>query len=341
MSLNDPLKRLEIENGNDLNGTNCSLKANHTDLICRGTFDYCSSVRDELVVNRGYTVPAHYQEIWEWTKGPLWQPSDLDHCRHWFSPEYAHPETSDPDDCIKWEDRMDNGDFDQETTANMPQLIEDTAARGLDVLDFDGNNHYMAGDANTMMNVGTADWACVIAVIGTDSTADSAALLRKGGKWNLSFDFGSGAKNVIYTWNDGSVGSLTLTSAALHDDEHISIISFGRVDGIPFLYVRRNTTETTAQHHTTANNSLDVNSAPTLGANSTLGFGGANRIDSRVVELVFIDDSTGTTADVSPNNIASIEGYLAWKYRCAGDILSSSHRFVDEAPTLGISRTTI
>jgi hypothetical protein len=341
MSLNDPLKRLEIENGNDLNGTNCSLKANKTDLVCRGTFDYCSSVRDELVVNRGYTVPAHYQEIWEWTRGPLWQPSDLDHCRHWFSPEYAHPETSEPTDCVKWEDRMDNNDFDQNTSSSMPTLTEDAAARGLDVLDFDGNNNIMQGDNTTMMNVGTSDWACCVAMIGTDDTSDSAAILKKGNKWNVSADFASGAKDIVFTWNDGSAGSLTLSSASLHDDDHISIISFGRLSGTPFLWGRRNTTETITSHHTTATGSLDATQKPLLGGNGTLSFGGANRMDSRIVELIFIDDSTGTVVDVTGTNIYKIEGYLAWKYKCAADILPSGHRFEVEAPSLGVSRTTI
>ena len=330
------LHSLDIINGKDLTGTNALLRENKQKILGRGPYDYIYALRDDMLVARGYKQPPYWQESWKVRdmNKVYWEPSDLDHCRHWFSPEYAHPESSDPNDCVQWEDRMGNYNFEQQSSGAMPQLTADAAARGLDVLDLNGSNHFMEGTDNTMMNVGTEDWACAIAVIGTDDTSDTAALLKKGNKWNLSFDFASGAKDVIFTWNDGTLGALTITGGALHDDDHISIITFGRNAGVPFLWVRKDTTERTAEHGSSATGSLDVSTKPLLGASSSMTIGGAQRVDSRIVELIFIDDTTGSVADVNSNNIAAMEGYLAYKYLCASDILPTDHRFYSGPETI-------
>tara|TARA_R110000824_G_scaffold227575_3_gene415389 strand:- start:1111 stop:2151 length:1041 start_codon:yes stop_codon:yes gene_type:complete len=337
---NDPIFTLDILGGDDLATDNCVLRQNKTKMICRGSRDYCHSIRDEMVVNRGYTLPPYYQDEWTYSKGNNWTPKELTNLETWFSPEYFHPETTRTDLCVQMENQSTatnagaNGI--QNTTTNMATFDTDsTEHRGLTTLTFNGSSTRYLVDDLTDWNVGTDDWFCCVAVSGpTSDTDDKQTIVRKGTKWSLCADWTSGAKNLVFDWNDGTTsGSITLGGGGQTIEGSTSIYVCGRNRGYPFLNCYANSAFADEVTDTsTFAGDLDASSKPKIGYNITLGT--SQHFYGRLVEVIFVNDNGRTTDEAAGGFHDRVVGYLAHKYKTASLILDETHPYYTEPPRL-------
>lgn len=326
------LKSLDIIGGSDVTTDSCVLRRNQTELIGRGTYDYIVAVRDEMLASRGFTELPYWQESWRVVDRDekMWEPSDLDHCKIWYSPEFFHAETNNTTLCVQMEDRMGNHNAIQNNTAKMPTFSTDTDARGLDTLDFDGTSDYFDINAAAALKPSTGDWVCCIACIGNEDTDDEQYVMKKGSQFSLRIDRSGSSRNVKFYWDGGTARSIELTSAI--STSGFNVFSFGRSGGIPFLRSFIDTVDRSVQYSGTDTGDLDGTAKPRIGRN--LSFGSTLAWSAKLIEFVYVDDAGEGTADVNANNIASIEAYLAYKYKKQDNILHAAHRFVDNPPRI-------
>ena len=87
MSINDPLFSLDIIGAEDIASTSCILRKNKITFMGRGPVDTIVSMRNEILSNRGYTVPEHWDTSWNYKFGPIWTPSQLKNLETWLCPE--------------------------------------------------------------------------------------------------------------------------------------------------------------------------------------------------------------------------------------------------------------
>ena len=107
MYIDDALFNIEIIGTED----NSCLKLNNTTMVCRGTREYCLSTREEILVNRGYTVPKDWDLSWSVHRKSTWTPSQLSSLACHLTPDtYSlSTDTGNPEDVTEWADDTDNG----------------------------------------------------------------------------------------------------------------------------------------------------------------------------------------------------------------------------------------
>jgi hypothetical protein len=337
MSINKPLLSLDIIGGNKLTNENCALKMNQTELLCRGTYDYCHGMRDEMVINRGYSLPPYYQTEWAFNRKNYWTPAVLENLETWFSPEYFHPETTATTLCIEMENRSTtayaSGNAEATVESNMATLTTTEGRhRGLAALDFDGNTDRYIMENTTDWNASTYNWFCCIMVHGgTIDTDDLQHLVEKGSRFNFTLDWSGGNKNAIFNYGDGiSTAALTLVGAAQWSSTTPTIISFGRLSGHMFLRVIRNAGSDTV---TAAKfiGDMDQSTKPKIGYDITIGT--TKYFDGEFVELIWLHDHHATEdLEATDANVLKVEGYLAHKYGVSKDVLPADHTYYSEPP---------
>ena len=343
MSIDEPVLSLDILGGDDVAGSNCVLRQNKTTLLGRGPYDYCQSMRDEMVVNKGYTLPPYYQEEWAFNKKNYWTPKELLNLETWFSPEYFHAETNNPTLCIQMENQsttdIASGDATQNTTVNMATLTTTAGRhRGLTVVDFDGTGDRYLLDAASDWNTGTANWFCCIMLHGShNDTDDVQHIVQKGAKFELTHDWSGTNRNAVFNYNDGST-SATLTAAdGAMMSELPSIFTFGRNASEMFLRVLSplyGSLPTTPVLITGSggrlSGSFDQTSKPKIGYET--GIGTAKFYDGEFVELIFVNDNSRPTSEATDAYMEKVEGYLAHKYGVSKEILTAAHTYSEHPP---------
>lgn len=336
MSINDPLLTLDII-GSGVTADNCALRHNQTTLLGRGTYDYIQGMRDELVVNRGYSLPPYYQKEWSFNKENYWTPANLGNLETWFSPEYFHPETNNPTLCVQMENQSADANAGanavQNTTGSMATLTT-TAGRhiGNTVLDFDGTTDRYLVDGSSDWSTSTDDWFCCIMLHGPpNDTDDIQHVIKKGTRLSLQLDWSGSNKDVIFNWGDGaSTGSLTEVGGAQTSSTLPSIHTFGRSSGRMFLRTLKGDGTLLEQTTTRFAGSMNQTYKPRIGYNSPIGT--AKHYDGEFVELIFCNDTLTVSTNATEANAHAVEGYLAHKYGVAKDILPTDHTYYTQPP---------
>ena len=106
MEIGTPLRRLEII-GNDAISI---LKANHSEMIGKGSKEHILSVRQEIFTSRSFKVPEDWDTTWDIKLGPIWTPAELGSTALvcWLSPEYFHDLDTDATRIAQADDRSGN-----------------------------------------------------------------------------------------------------------------------------------------------------------------------------------------------------------------------------------------
>jgi len=337
----DPIRHLAIiADEDDVAAEMCVLKQNRTNLLVKGTYDYCVSVRDELVTNRGYTLPPYHQQEWTWNVPPNREPSSHDGLVSWFSPEYFHPETTATTLCLEMENRAAGADTIQNNTAKMPTLTTTAGKhRGLAVLDFDGSNDAMyINDLNDWSIAASANFMCTVMVHGPHNLIPAIQhIIQKGSKYELTLDYTGTNRNAVLNYNDGTTaGTLTISGGGTLSSTSPTIYTFGRTGaaGNNKMFLRL-----------VGDNSLRlVESGKYLGAltqssNPKIGYENtaATGYNGEFVEMMFCQEWFGGVNGITDYWIQVMEGYLAHKYKKATEILPTDHTYYSEPPRLNSS----
>jgi hypothetical protein len=301
-------------------------------------------MRDEVVVNRGYTLPPYYQTEWAFNKNPYWTPAQLNGLETWFSPEYFHPETTDTTKCLEMENRANGthagGDAQaMSAPAGMADFVTDTDRhRGLSALYADGGSAYLLDNA-TDWNTSTYDWFCCIMLHGpSDSSLDNIQnIAGKGARWSFTHDWSGSNKNAVFTYSEGSSGtnsgSLTLVGSSQIQSTRPTIYTFGRKRGDMFLRCIRHNTVTIAEETEDGweDRDLDAVAKPKLFGNIPY-LGTSTLYNGEFVELIFTRDSVTITE--AQNNIERAEGYLAHKYGVSKLLYQTDHQYYLDPPRI-------
>lgn len=348
MSIDDPLLTLDIIGGSDVISDNCVLRKNKTELVCRSSYDFCQSTRDEMIVNRGYDLPPYHQEEWAFDKQNHWTPEAWvagSSLLTWFSPEYFHPETSNTTLCVQMENRATGsnatGNAEQINLSSMPSLTTTAGRhRGLAVLDFDGGSDFFNMGNTGDWSVGTYDWFCCIMLHGPHTdTNDIQHIVEKGARFNLTHDWTGLNRHAVFNYGDANsfpAASITVTGGAQISSQMPTIYSFGRFDTGMFLRVVSNGDDNEQLGNYYAGD-MSQASKPKIGYNTIIGE--AQKFDGEFVELIFVAEEAPLSqvppiAEVSQANMLKVEGYLAHKYGVAKDILPTDHTYYSEPPRL-------
>ena len=299
MSSNYPILSLNIIGGETNIATdNCALKQNKSEMLARGTYDYISSLRNELLENQGFRVPEDWDHEWDKMTGPIWTPDGMTNLNTWLLPEYFRPETTDTDKCTEATNRVDGGeDLVQNTASNMPYLVARADEKNFTVLDFK-NKPFMAADSSEW-NAGTGDFSCHVVVQGATNLGVIACKTKGATGWGLQADYSGSSKKYVFT-----IGGSAFEVNEVGGD--LAIVSCGRNGGFPYIHVI--TSSSNSNDIALVTDSTDVSSPyskPTIGKSSASIDG---KYTGFLYELVYVE---GT---LSSANEINIQGYLGWKY---------------------------
>jgi hypothetical protein len=338
-----PLVTLDILGGENVATNNCVLRQNKTELLARTSYDLCHSMRDEMVVNRGYDLPPYYQTDWAFNKKPYWTPIALRGLESWFSPEYFHPETSDTTKCYEMENRSTNvassGDaLAKSPPAGMADFVTDPARhRGLAVLDANGGDCYDL-ENTTDWNVSTYDWFCTVMLHGpADASLDNVqTIAKKGVRFSFKHDWAGSNKHAEFSYSDGTnSGTLDLIGDSQMQSDRPTIYTFGRIRGSMFFRCIRHTA-LTINHEAEAGwgaRDLDVATKPRLLAHSVPYAGDSPNYNGEFVELIFSKDSLNNETE-SQDAYKKVEGYLAHKYNVSKLLYQPDQMYYSDPPRI-------
>jgi hypothetical protein len=345
MSIEDPIFALDIEvtDGN-VTSTNCCLTQNKTDLVCRGTLDYCVSVRNEILSNRGYHIPEDWDLNWHIKKPPIWTPQDSYNLETWLCPEEFNADADTPTKCIEIENRSTHGSatisFTQNTASFQPTLEVQTGLfREFESLEFDGSNDRMlcipleAGSpGRDGWNVGIAAFALILFVKPNSSSNVQSVIAAKknGAQFEVEVDYSSSNKDILFTMNNTVI---TGTGFGNGTTGHIIICGRNSSDE-PFLNVWNAGGSKNSVKGSSDTTNLSITG---LGSNPSIGkaVSNNNEYDGIFYEAIFINDFfTPLASDnngVTDENLDKITGYLAHKYGVTSH-LESTHTYKTEPP---------
>lgn len=330
------LQSLDILGGYDLLGNNTVLRANQTKILGRGTYDYCQTMRDAIVSNRGYITPPYYKTDWRFGEEETWTPSEFVNLETWFSPEDFHPNTSNDTLCDELENRSETSY--SSTNAVQTGLLSmarfatsSTSNRGLSVLDFGAKGYEL--ESTSDWEVGTENWCCVILLRKPflDRNAEQT-IIKKGSRFNLYHDKTGTNNDVVFSYGDGTnTGSLTTSDhSATGTTQKLPVIySFGRTSNQMFLRAlseNSDNEETTTRF--TGNMSETIKTR--IGWGTTLGSSASYQ--GQFVELIFLPDNGVTSDEATMDNVYKIEGYLAHKYKINESTLPPNHLYYANGP---------
>ena len=330
------LQSLDILGGYDLLGNNTVLRANQTKILGRGTYDYCQTMRDAIVSNRGYITPPYYKTDWRFGEEETWTPSEFVNLETWFSPEDFHPNASNDTNCDKLENRSETSysstNAVQTALLSMPRFTtSSTSNRGLSVLDFAAKGYEL--ESTSDWEVGTENWCCVILLRKPFlDRNDEQTIIKKGSRFNLYHDKTGTNNDVVFSYGDGTnTGSLTTSdhSATGTTLKAPVIYSFGRTSNQMFLRAlseNSDNEETTTRF--TGNMSETIKTR--IGWSTTLGSSASYH--GGFIELIFLPDNGVTSDEATMDNVYKIEGYLAHKYKINESTLPPNHLYYANGP---------
>jgi len=331
MGIETPLRKLEII-GND---TTSILKANHSNLISKGSREYILSVREQMLSNRSFKVPEDWDVDWNIRLGPIWTPAELGSTNLvcWLGPEYYHPLDTDADIIAQASDRSGNGVIWENTwtsascpTFTSPLVGLGSSSDGFKGMGFDGTQWIYSTDesGDGELDPGTGDFSITMLVeFGGISTAEKYVLCSDGTK-----DFALSVKENLVTGVDQYKvyfdGSATTAAVSVNVSAPV-ILTVGRSGGDQFLKLANLSINDT---NITGTESVDIDNSQQffIGGKEALSDRSAgNMFTGNIYEIMFYNGTLST------DDIKNLEGYLAHKY-AQTSFLYSAHPYKTNPP---------
>jgi len=326
MGIETPLRKLEIIG----NTTTSILKANHSNLISKGSREYVLSIRAELLNVRSFKIPEDWDTDWNIRLGPIWTPTELGSTNLvcWLSPEYYHPLSTDDGIIAQAEDRSGNGVTWENTNSDDSCPEFTSALNEFKGMGFNGSQYIYSLDesGDGELDPGTGDFSItMIAEFGGISTAEKYVLAS-----DVSRGFALSVKEVSGTdkykvYFDGSA-----TEAAFSVDHTVPIIlTVGRSGGDQFLKFANISINDTA---ITGTENMDIDNTQQFfigGREGVADRSGQNTFTGNIYEIMFYNGTLST------DDIKNLEGYLAHKY-AQTSFLYSEHPYKTNPPRAGV-----
>ena len=302
------------------------LRLNQTELVSKGSRDYILSVREAVLSNRDYIIPADWDTEWNVHLGPIWTPERLDSTELlcWLPPEYLHELDTDDTKVAEAEDRSGNGNtfYNTYLEANLPTFSSEL--NGFKGMDFDGAGDCLYEQSESDdFDVGTDDFYFMLMVEhGTDTNSEDYILCSDSFR---DFALSARSNNTNFTYNFYINGSSIETNPAnlAWSSEIPGIIGTGRISGVRTIHKNGNDTNLISGTDTS---SISNTQQMFLGGKEGFIDGSAgNTWNGTMYEMIFYK---GT---LSLENREKLEGYLAHKY-AQTDILPTSHPYKSNPP---------
>jgi len=331
MEIGTPLRRLEII-GNDAISI---LKANHSEMIGKGSKEHILSVRQEIFTSRSFKVPEDWDTTWDIKLGPIWTPAELGSTALvcWLSPEYFHELDTDATRIAQADDRSGNSMI-WENTNDVNTLPTFTSVmNGFKGMAFAGGGpdwlYSLDESGDGELDPGTGDFAITMLVeFGTVTTSERHVLCSDNSRdfaLAVQQDSSSGLDHYQVYFD----GSSTETTVQV-DQSNPVILTVGRSGGAQFLKVG---TVASNDASITGAEGVDIDDSQQffIGArehasNDRLGISG---FTGNIYEITFYNGTLSST------NIENIEGYLAHKFAQTGSLIST-HTYKHNPPRAGV-----
>ena len=324
MGIETPLYKLEII-GND---TTSILKANHSNLISKGSREYVLSVREQMLNNKSFKVPEDWDVDWNIRLGPIWTPAELGSTNLvcWLSPEYYHPLDTDADIIAQASDRSGNGVIWENTWTSASCPTFTSPLNGFKGMGFDGNQwiYSMDESGDGELDPGTGDFSITMLVeFGAIGIAEKYVLCSDGTKdFALSVQavgFGSSPEKykVYFDGSSTQVSSPVVQSPV--------ILTVGRSGGDQFLKLANLSINDT---NITGTESVDIDNSQQFFIGGKEAFSdrsAGSMFTGNIYEIMFYNGTLST------DDIKNLEGYLAHKY-AQTSFLYSAHPYKTNPP---------
>jgi hypothetical protein len=326
MDIGTPLKTLEII-GND---TTSILKANHSEMLNKGTREFILSVREDIFTNRSFKLPEDWDTSWDIKLGPIWTPAELDstYLACWLLPEYLNPSASDADICVQANDRSGNGVVWENTNTEASNPTFTPELNGFKGMEFADTQYLYSLDesGDGELDPGTGDFAITMLVeFGTIGTSEKHVLCSDSTRdFALSVREESGNDSYKVYFN----GSATKANATVDQTQPL-IMTIGRSGGDQFM---RHASISVNDPDITGTETVDIDNSQQffIGAreHATADRLGITGFTGDIYEITFYN---GTLSD---DDRQSIEGYLAHKYAVTS-YLHNDHPYKTNPPRAG------
>ena len=299
-----------------------SLLLNQTELIAKGTLDYCRDTRREILTNRGFTVPQDWELSWNHKLGPIWTPDQLTGDIMWCDQRGMYNDDTVTAACTRWENQLDSLEYWSQLYTDDSPSIASTGQNGFKYLSFNGSDEFMV-----IPSLRHEDDAAM--TMSLNPGADGSGNAGQGGfimALVCTVDRDTGGEDNIVTnpsnfSNQGwDIKHNTASTATQVKVRHAGTTGNGATTGptgASILLIGRRSSALTVLRQSGLDNvnviTGDENCDGTygtyfgiLGANKT---GGANYM-GHIYETIFCKQ----TAGYDLTDMANIEGYLAAKY---------------------------
>jgi len=328
MGIETPLRKLEIIGIE----TTSILKANHSNLISKGSREYVLSVREQMLSNRSFKVPEDWDVDWNIRLGPIWTPAELGSTNLvcWLSPEYYHPLDTDADIIAQANDRSGNRVIWENTWASASCPTFTSPLNGFKGMGFDGTQWIYSTDesGDGELDPGTGDFSITMLVeFGAISVAEKYVLCSDGTKdFALSvLSTGSGSSPERYkVYFDGSSTQVSSPVA-----QRPVILTVGRSGGDQFLKLANLSINDT---NITGTEGVDIDNSQQFfigGKEALTDRSAGNMFTGNIYEIMFYNGTLST------DDIKNLEGYLAHKY-AQTSFLYSAHPYKTNPPRTGV-----
>ena len=333
MNINTPLFELEVIGDTD----NAVLKANRTEMLCRGSKEYCLSMREEIIANRGFTAPQDWDIKWAPRNGPTWMPDKLSELTCHLTPDsYAlSSDTSNAEDVVEWADETDNGIlFKPRGAAKAPheanEIGNHVKFKGAEL---DGIVDYIYGVAHCdgdEFDVGSGVFMFALMIRhGVDKDSERYILSTDNAR-DYALTAESSDTFKTYRIYIGNSTSLTLnTSINWWDNNAYSIILCGKSGSQLYIKVDGGDNQYASGVGSTnlaSNHQLYIGARQNMLGTATVA---GTFWDGTMYEFMFFDGS------LLISDMEKIEGYLAHKYG-QESLLPDTHTYKDNPPREGI-----
>ena len=339
MEIDVPLFDLNITGTAD----KAALKINNTTMVCKGTREYCLSTREEILANRGFTVPTNWDLEWNFHNKSTWTPSQLDKLECHLTPNsYAlSTDESNPEDVTEWDDVTTNDiKFLPLSATSAPHEANEivTSAASFKGVQFDRTNDILKADDYVDAGIfgsGTDRFLFYFFVKHADTVTSGEKYIFSSDTtrdWALSIDptdIGGGNTNrAFHLYKNGTEIIDTGMAHMAWSTGSYQIIGCGWSGSYEILKLNGGINQGDES------SSSSINVAPAqemfLGArqNALGGMQAGTQWGGTVYEMIYVRDHAA--ADTS-TICEKIEGYLAHKYGQAS-LLPSTHTYKDYPP---------
>jgi len=333
MDIATPLLRLEVIGVEDTS----ILKANHNQLLSKGSREYVLSIREQMFTNRSFKVPEDWDWAWSVKVGPIWTPASLgSNLKCWLLPEYLSPLDTDETIVAEANDRSDSGITFENTNSTDTSPTFTAALTGSNGLEFKGmafrdssEDQYLYSDDESggdEIDPGTGDFSITFLVNwGAISTSEKYVLASSNNRqFALSVkQDGSGDDKIkVYFGNVATESNLTIDSSG-----EFMILTVGRSGGDQFLF---NAGSSSADSGIVGTENQDISNSQQFFIGSREHFStdrtGDDGFTGDIYEIIFYN---GTLSSADRQNI---EGYIAHKFEKTDLLHTATHPYKSNPP---------